>query len=67
MSQPETPTPKVRKTGSQRQLDYVARMREKGYCQIMGLWVPSAIKDECRELVKNHVAQWESKQIPTSF
>jgi len=42
-------------------------MREKGYCQIMGLWVPSAIKDECRELVKNHVAQWESKQIPTSF
>lgn len=64
----ETPTPRPpRKTGSQRQMDYVARMREKGYSQLLGLWVPSSIKDECRELVKNHVAQWESKQIPTSF
>jgi hypothetical protein len=63
----ETPSRPPRKTGSQRQLDYVARMRAKGYNQLLGLWVPNAIKDECRELVKNHVAQWESKQIPTSF
>jgi hypothetical protein len=67
MTQPETPTRPPRKTGSQRQLDYVARMRAKGYNQLLGLWVPNAIKDECREIVKNHVAAWESKQIPTSF
>ena len=63
MTEPtETPTPKVRKTGSQRQLDYVARMRSKGYNQLLGLWVPNAIKDECRDLVKNYVAEFESKQ-----
>lgn len=65
------PSPKPKrepgKTGSQRQLEYVARMRAKGYNQILGLWVPNAIKDECRELVKNHVAAWESKQIPNQF
>lgn len=64
----ETPKPpKLRKTGSQRQLDYVARMKTKGYCQLMGLWVPTAIKDQCRELVKNHVSDWESNQIPATF
>lgn len=64
----QVPTPRPPgKTGTQRQTEYVARMRAKGYNQILGLWVPNAIKDECRELVKNHVAAWESKQIPTQF
>jgi hypothetical protein len=63
MTKPDQKQP--RKTGSQRQQDYVVRMREKGYNQLLGLWVPNVIKDECREIVKNHVAEWESKQIPT--
>lgn len=58
---PKTPR-EPSKTGSQRQTEYVARMRAKGYNQILGLWVPNAIKDECRELVKAHVAQWEAAQ-----
>jgi len=67
MSQ-STPAPRPPiKTGTQRQTEYTARMRAKGYSMLLGLWVPNAIKDECRELVKNHVAGWESKQIPTSF
>jgi hypothetical protein len=37
-------------------------MRSKGYNQLLGLWVPNAIKDECRDLVKNYVAEFESKQ-----
>jgi hypothetical protein len=63
MTDKQTPTRPPRKTGSQRQLDYVARMRAKGYNQLLGLWVPNVIKDECRELVKNHVAQWESNSF----
>lgn len=65
-----TASPQLRspvKTGSQRQTEYVARMRDKGYTQLLGLWVPAVIKDECRQLVKNHIAEWESKQIPSSF
>jgi len=34
-------------------------MRAKGYSMLLGLWVPNAIKDECRELVKARVAQYE--------
>lgn len=68
MSSKEAKEPRgPRKTGSQRQQDYVARMREKNYNQLLGLWVPNVIKDECREIVKNHVAEWESKQVPTTF
>lgn len=55
-----TPAPRPPiKTGSQRQTEYTARMRAKGYSMLLGLWVPNAIKDECRELVKVRVAQYE--------
>ena len=68
MTKKEPKEPKLpRKTGSQRQTEYVARMRAKGYNQLLGMWVPNEIKDECRQIVKNHVAEWESKQIPATF
>lgn len=55
-----TPAPRPPiKTGSQRQTEYTQRMRAKGYSMLLGLWVPNAIKDECRELVKARVAQYE--------
>ena len=45
-----------------RQTDYVARLKEQGLVNLSSVYVPKVIAPECRELVRNHVADWESKQ-----
>lgn len=55
----EKPQPK---SNSNRQREYVARLKEQGYVNLSSVYVPKAISEECRVLVRNHVAEWESKQ-----
>ena len=50
-------TPK--KTASERQREFVQRKLEAGYIVLSSLYVPKAIADDCRKLVKDHVAKWE--------
>lgn len=57
-----TATKSPLKANSQRQKDYVSRMREAGHVSLSSVFVPRVIANECRELVRNHVANWESKQ-----
>ena len=57
-------TPK--KTASQRQRDFVQRKLDSGYIVLSSLYVPKVIADECRKLVKDHVAAWEAEN-KTSF
>lgn len=45
-----------------RQTDYVARLKDAGMVSLSSVYVPKVIAPECRELVRNHVAEWESKQ-----
>ena len=52
-------TPK--KTASQRQREFVQRKLEAGYIVLSSLYVPKAIADECRKLVKDHVEKWEAE------
>ena len=46
-------------TGAQRQKEYVARLKDKGYVLLTSMFVPQAILDECRALVKKRVAKFE--------
>lgn len=55
--QPINPTPDKQS----RQSAYIARKREAGYVPLSSVFVPKAIADECREIVRNHVAEYESK------
>lgn len=45
--------------GSKRQLEYVARLKAKGYAQVTSLYVPRALIPEIREMVAKRVAKWE--------
>lgn len=49
----------ARKTASQRQNDFVARKREAGYV-LFTTYVPKAILEECRELIKVYVKNWDA-------
>lgn len=45
-----------------RQTEYVGRMKEAGMVALSSVYVPKVIAPECRELVRNYVANWESNQ-----
>lgn len=47
---------------SKRQKAYIDRMKDKGYVILSSIYVPAAIRDECRELVKKRVAKFEKEQ-----
>ena len=51
----------AKKTASQRQREFVQRKLESGYIILSSLYVPKAIADDCRKLVKDHVAKWEAE------
>ena len=57
--QRKQPTPK--KTASQRQREFIQRKLDAGYTMLSSLYVPKAIADDCRKLVKDHVAKWEAE------
>jgi tRNA G26 N,N-dimethylase Trm1 len=59
--QPKTVAPEISAT-SKRQKDYVDRLKEKGYVVLSSIYVPAAIRTECRELVKKRVAKFEKEQ-----
>lgn len=61
---PAPKPPKQLKSASQRQTDYVARLKAKGYVQLYGIFVPALARDEIREGVKKLVADWETKNVP---
>ena len=50
------------KPASQRQKKYVDGLKANGYVILSGLYVPLAIRTECRELVKKRVAKFEKEQ-----
>jgi hypothetical protein len=50
-------------TNSARQQAYTARLKAKGYVLLTSLYVPLAIRDKMRELVKSEVAKFESQQF----
>ena len=52
-----------RMTASERQKKFIEKKREAGYVPLTAIFVPNAIKDECRKLVTDHVKEWESKQV----
>lgn len=45
-----------------RQSKYVARLKDEGMVPLSSVFVPKVIAAECRDLVRNYVANWESKQ-----
>ena len=45
-----------------RQADYVSRLKDAGLVNLSSVYVPKVIVVECREIVRNHVVEWESKQ-----
>lgn len=45
--------------GSKRQLEYVARLKAKGYAQVTSLYVPRVLIPEIREMVQKRIAKWE--------
>ena len=51
----------AKKTASQRQREFVQRKLDAGYTMLSSLYVPKAIADDCRKLVKDHVAKWEAE------
>lgn len=58
-------TPKLLKTASQRQTEFVARKRKAGYVQLSGVFVPALAREEAREVLKKFVAEWEAKNVQT--
>jgi len=55
-----------RKTGSQRQLEYVARLKERGYVRLTAVFIPKVLLGEVRALIKKRVAKWE-KEMASSL
>lgn len=53
--------PKQLKSASQRQGEYVQRLKAKGYVQLSGVFVPAAARLEVREAIKAFVAEWEAR------
>ena len=47
---------------SKRQKAYVDRLKGKGYVVLSGMYVPAAIRTQCREAVKKMVAKFEKEQ-----
>ena len=60
---PQTTAPKQHKTASQRQGEYVQRLKEKGYVPLSGVFVPALARAEIREVIKKFVADWEARNI----
>lgn len=62
--QQTTPVPKPQKplkTASQRQGEYVQRLKDKGYVPLSGVFVPALARAEVREAIKKFVADWEAR------
>ena len=55
-------TTKERMSASERQKKFVEKKRAMGYAPLTAVFVPNAIKDECRRVVVEFVKDWESKQ-----
>lgn len=55
------PSPKAPPPKKSRQSDYVARKRAAGYVPLSSVFVPKEIAEECRQLVRNRVEDYESK------
>lgn len=53
--------PKQLKSASQRQGEYVQRLKAKGYVQLSGVFVPAAARAEAREALRKFVAEWEAR------
>lgn len=53
--------PKPLKSASQRQGEYVQRLKAKGYVALSGVFVPAAARPEVREAIKAFVAEWEAR------
>lgn len=51
-----------KQSASKRQSEFVARKKAAGYVALSSVYVPKVIVPECREVLKNFVADWESKQ-----
>lgn len=52
MTGPTTP-------GSKRQMEYVARLADKGYARLTAVFVPKVLIPEIRDMIKKRVAKWE--------
>ena len=52
MTGPTTP-------GSKRQMEYVARLADKGYARLTAVFVPKVLIPEIRDTIKKRVAKWE--------
>jgi hypothetical protein len=55
--------PKPLKTASQRQGEYVQRLKAKGYVPLSGVFVPAQARAEVREAIKKFVADWEARNV----
>lgn len=55
--------PKPLKTASQRQGEYVQRLKDKGYVPLSGVFVPAQARAEVRAAIKKFVADWEARNI----
>ena len=60
---PTPATPKPLKTASQRQSEYVQRLKDKGYVPLSGVFVPAQARAEVREAIKKFVADWEARNV----
>ena len=58
---PAPKPPKPLKSASQRQGEYVQRLKAKGYVQLSGVFVPAAARAEAREALHKFVAEWEAR------
>ena len=45
--------------GSKRQMEYVARLVERGYARLTAVFVPKVLIPEIREMIKKRVAKFE--------
>lgn len=52
MTGPTTP-------GSKRQMEYVARLADKGYARLTAVFVPKVLIPEIRDMIKKRVVKWE--------
>ena len=52
MTGPTTP-------GRKRQMEYVARLADKGYARLTAVFVPKVLIPEIRDMIKKRVAKWE--------
>lgn len=60
---PAPTPPKPLKTASQRQGEYVQRLKDKGYVPLSGVFVPAQARAEVRAAIKKFVADWEARNV----